>query len=245
MCAACASERETLEMNAKARQDLEAFIDHLSVEKGLSRNTQLAYARDLCRFISWMSASLEAIRKEDIVAYLAHLKGKGLSSATLSRNVSSLRGFFQFLIGSKRVSRDPLARISTQRRSFHLPRTLTLQEIERLLNLPKRDGLLGLRDDAMIELLYATGLRVSELVSLKLADLHPEGEYLLARGKGDKERVVPLSPIAIQKTDLYLNRCRPLLLKGGDSPFLFLNRSRQPISRQGFWKNLRLYAKQI
>jgi len=230
-------------VKTESQEAFQAFMDHLSVEKGLSRNTLLAYGRDLTRFLSWTRLPLAAVGKEEIVKYLSHLKQEGLSSATLVRILSALRGFFKFLTFSERTGRDPVARIGVHRRAFHLPKTLRIDEVERLLNLPKSDPVLGIRDDAMIELLYATGLRVSELVSLKLSDLHSDGGYLVARGKGAKERLVPVSPIALRKLESYLSCCRPRLLKGAESPFLFVTRSRVPMSRQGFWKKLKGYAK--
>lgn len=219
-------------------------MDYLSIEKGLSKNTQLAYQQDISRFLSFVNLPPEKIRKKEILEFLAHLKSKGFSSASVLRILSSLRGFFKYLVASDRAREDPLSTIASQRRPFYLPKTLRFEEVERLLNLSKPDPVLGVRDDAMIELLYATGLRVSELVSLKTSSLHSQGRYLVAYGKGSKERVIPVSEMALKKVDIYIQKVRPLLLKGSDSPYLFVNRSGKPISRQGLWKKLGRYAKQ-
>ncbi|HET6370112.1 MAG TPA: site-specific tyrosine recombinase XerD [Nitrospiria bacterium] len=231
-------------MKPSSKEVIEEFLDYLSVEKGLSKNTQLAYRQDLLRFFLFTRIPVEKIRKEEIVRFLSQLKKEGLSSSSILRILSSLRGLFKYLLSMERIRQDPMDHVGVQRRPFHLPKTLSLNDIERLLNLPKQDPVLGMRDDAMIELLYATGLRVSELVGLPLTSLHPEGGYLIAYGKGAKERVVPVSPMALKKLDLYLTQCRPFLLKGMDSPYLFVNRSVKPITRQGFWKKLKRYAKE-
>jgi integrase/recombinase XerD len=223
----------------------QAFLDYISVEKGLSKNTQISYRQDLLRFLSFTKIPPERIRKEDLLKFLAHLRTGGFTSASILRILSSLRSFFKFLILSGRIQHDPLSRIAPQRRPLRLPKTLSLDQCTRLLDLPKPEPVLGVRDDAMIELLYATGLRVSELVNLRSSSLHPEGRYLIAYGKGSKERVVPISGVALRKLDIYLSEARPLLLKGKESPYLFVNRSGKPMTRQGFWKKLKGYAKRV
>ncbi|MFQ5596812.1 MAG: site-specific tyrosine recombinase XerD [Nitrospiria bacterium] len=233
---------------------IDQFLSYLSVEKGRASNTLSAYAQDLKRFSAFLcqgrpdgvplSGKLARIGRQEMVAFLAALRAESLSAASVARIVSTLRQFFKFLSAEGIVERDPLALIQSPQQAFRLPKVLHLSEVEALLDLQKGDAPGAVRNDAMIELLYATGLRVSELLRLLLSSVNLEAGYLIARGKGSKERVVPIGDCAIQKIQTYLEEARPALLKGRDSPDLFVSRLGKRMSRQAFWKILARYARE-
>jgi len=226
---------------------IDQFLNHLSVEKGLSPNTLSAYAQDLQKLVRFAEqngiSGLDQIDRKAILLFLSDLKRRALAAASTARILSTLRTFFQFLIMEGILKQDPLAHIHSPRQAFRLPKVLHPNEVEALLNLPKGDSPVGLRNDAMIELLYATGLRVSELVSLPMGAVNLEAGYLIAHGKGSKERLVPIGKCAREKLSLYLAAGRPLLLKTKSASLLFINRSGKGISRQAFWMQLKAYAR--
>ena len=226
---------------------IDRFLSHLSVEKGLSSNTLSAYAQDLQKLAHFAEqkriATLDQIQRKEILLFLSELKARALSAASTARILSTLRTFFQFLMTEGILHHDPLAHIHSPRQTFRLPKVLHRTEVEALLNLPKGESPLGIRNDAMIELLYATGLRVSELISLPMGAVNLESGYLIAHGKGSKERLVPIGRCAREKLACYLTVARPLLLKAKSTLFLFLNRSGEGISRQAFWMQLKGYAR--
>lgn len=225
---------------------IDRFLNFLSVEKGLSQNTLSAYSLDLQKFSDFLRrhslSSVDQVQRKESLLFLSEVKGR-LSAASTSRLLSTLRTFFTFLTAEGVLHHDPLAHIHSPRRAFRLPKVLRKSEIENLLNLPKGADPVGLRNDAMIELLYAAGLRVSELVALPIDGVNLETGYLLTRGKGSKERIVPIGRCAREKIDRYVTGSRPLLLKGGETPFLFVNRSGKKMSRQAFWMQLKAYAR--
>lgn len=224
---------------------IDRFFNHLSVEKGLSPNTLSAYAQDLqklARFLEQKGISgPDRIERKEILLFLSDLKRRALAASSTARILSTLRTFFQFLINEGILRHDPLAHIRSPRQAFRLPKVLHPTEVDALLNLPKGDHPIGLRNDAMIELLYATGLRVSELVSLPMGAVNLEAGYLIAYGKGSKERLVPLGKCAREKLARYQAVARPLLMKTKTEsvPYLFINRSGRKISRQAFWMQLK------
>lgn len=227
---------------------LDAYFDHLRVEKGLSRNTLEAYSRDIADFHDWMENThgkpLTSSEEEDLNYYFMRLKKGGLSSRTVARKISSLRGLFRFLFMEGRLKTDPAQSLGVPRTGSPLPKDLSLEEVDRLLAQPSATEPLGVRDQAMLEMLYATGLRVSELLGLRLQDLNLEVGYVIAYGKGKKERLVPFGDEAMEKLNIYLSQVRPGLCKLKKTPYVFLNRSGNRLSRQGFWKLLHRHALQ-
>lgn len=223
----------------------ENFLTYLSIERGLSQNTLLAYGRDLKKCLApFHSTPVERITRKDLLQCLAGLTQAGLSSRSISRAVSALKTFFRFLQAEGRLRKDPSELLEAPRGWTKPPRVLSQRDVERLLNAPKGRPPLGARDDAMLELLYATGLRVSELVSLKLGAFNFEAGFLIVRGKGSKERIVPVGETALDKMKEYLSSARPLLTRGKQSLWAFPNRAGRPLTRQAFWHRLKRHARQ-
>jgi integrase/recombinase XerD len=227
---------------------LDRFIHFLRVEKGLASNTLEAYSRDLLAFLRFLESrgisDLTEPRAETLYAYLKILRSRELSSRSQARSLSSLRSFFRFLQEEGLRQDNPLLPIQGPKPGRSLPKTLSGLEVETLLNQPRPDQPRGLRDGAMLEVLYASGLRVSELVSLTLDQLEMEAGLIRAIGKGSKERLIPMSSLARRRLDEYLRTGRQHLLKGKNSPYLFLNNRGGRLSRQGFWKILGGYCRQ-
>ncbi len=227
-------------------QFLDRFLHYLVVEKGLSSNTIEAYSHDLNRFLTYLQqkeiAELGQVSKGEIRGFLLLLKKEGLSSKTLARILVSIRVFLRFLVEEAVLSNSPAEEIDSPKLPKTLPNILDLNEVERLLEQPDQD-LQGLRDRAMLELLYATGMRVSELMRLPINHVHLEAGYVLLFGKGSKERIVPMGHEAIRWVQRYLQESRPQLLKGRESEFLFISRYGKPMSRQQFWKSIKAYGK--
>lgn len=234
---------------------IDRFLNYLTIEKGLSFNTQSAYHRDLQKLSSFLkkrhhpaspgrktAIDITRINRKELLAFLSDLRAQALSPASITRIISTLRTFFNFLIREELLFHDPTAQIRAPRKSFHLPKTLHFSEVETLLNMPKGDSPHAVRNDTMIELLYATGLRVSELLQLPVEGVNLESGYLITRGKGSKERIVPIGQCALRKLGTYLSVVRPKLLKGKTSKTLFLSRSGKGMSRQTFWKQLAAIA---
>ncbi len=223
---------------------LKVFLEFLSVEKGLSLNTVLSYSRDIqkiFRFFQKDKVQWNKAKEEDLVKFIHHQSRAGLSARSLARLISSLKSFYKFLILDGILKKNPAVNLTSPKTWLALPQFLTLKEVELLLAQPDERDVRGLRDKAMLELLYATGLRVSELVSLKPKDLNLEDGFLLCRGKGNKERIVPLGGSAMRALRKYLAKARPKLMKQPDES-LFLSRRGKAFTRQGFWKLLKSYA---
>ena len=227
---------------------LEHYSHYLSVERGLARNTLESYRRDLKKLFIFLEkekvTSPAKINRSLITRYLLALKEEGRAPSTISRNVASIRSFFNFLVHEDLLEDNPAQLVKAPRIEKKLPRVLTAKEVDRLLRQPRDDSRTGLRDKAMLELLYASGIRVSELVSLNVADFSPEVGYLRCRGKGMKERIVPIGSVAVNYVGEYLFNCRPKMLKLNDDKALFLNHHGRRLTRQGFWKILKKYARQ-
>ena len=224
---------------------LSTFLRYLTVERGLSANTLEAYGRDLKRFeesLRGCRINLRIARRQDLLTHVRSLRLAGLSPKSVARAINSLRMLYRFLLSEGEVRSDPTADLDVPRTWKSLPRFLTFQEVDRLLSAPDTGRPLGVRDLAMLEVLYATGIRVSELISLRLEDLNLEVGYLNCMGKGSKERIVPLGKKAIERLQQYLRDVRPGLTRRGESPFLFTNRNGAKMSRQGFWKILKGYG---
>ena len=220
------------------------FLEHLTVEKGLSENTIAAYQRDLGRYLRFLGTiRQEEVRESDVLSFLQHLSETGLSSRTQARSLAAVRGYHLYLMREGRAAADPTVNLETPRGWVRLPKTLTADEVESLLDQPDARTALGWRDKAMLELLYATGLRVSELVGIKVQDIELERGHVTVIGKGSKERVVPIGEAAADAVKEYLERGRPVLLRGKESEALFISSHRRQISRQMFWERIKLYAR--
>lgn len=230
------------------REALKAFIHYLTVEKGLADNTLQSYERDLTYYFHYLEECgvqrIENSTRQHIKQYLLRLKQEGKASATLSRNVSSIRSFYQFLVRERRLLSDPSVHIEKPKIERKLPNVLTTREVESLLQAPNRSNLIGKRDAAMLELLYATGIRVSELVDLELSDVHLHMGFIRCLGKGSKERIIPLGQKAIEALEQYIRHARGKLLKNHKSETLFLNHHGKRLSRQGFWKIIKKLARE-
>ena len=226
---------------------IDQFLQYLTVEKGLSRNTIEAYHHDLHRFLDYLRAQgiqdVSHVDRFNVRGFLLALNRKRLSTKTVARNLVALRTFFRFLVQEEVLKKGPTETIESPKLGKRLPEILTLQEVEHLLEQPDPTTPLGLRDRAMLEMLYATGMRVSELTQLPIHQVNLEGGYVLLYGKGSKERVVPLGSEAMKWIDLYLNTAREKLARGKGSPTLFLNRSGRKMSRQRFWMSIKAYGR--
>lgn len=227
---------------------LDLFMNYLTVERGLARNTLDAYGRDLARYLSWLQA--EGVDHPDdigapvLLRFLTHLKEEGLAPRSRSRALVALRTFHKFLVGERLSTVNPTGQVAAPRSLAPLPKTLSPQDVEALLASPRGDNPLAARDRAMLEILYATGLRVSELVSLKLSDLQLDVGYLTAFGKRSKQRIVPLGATAIVELRGYLASARPHFDRTRSSSYVFLNRSGEGLTRQGFWKIIKRRARE-
>ena len=224
---------------------VDAYLNHLAVEKGSSLHTLDAYGRDLGRYARFMARKgigVDDIKPDTIVAFLGELKKEGLSARSVNRVLAAVRGFHKFLLREQAAREDSAAHIELAKTWLHLPDTLSRGEMERLLAQPPEDTPAGLRDKAMMELMYATGLRVSELISLSVNNINAQTGFIIAFGKGGKERIVPVGRLALQFVDEYMNTVRPGLLRLSSSATLFLGRSGKGLTRQGFWKIVRKYA---
>ena len=219
------------------------FADYLSVEKRHSSNTVDAYRRDILRFVSFNpDVSLKTVTPSDIRDFLLSLHNQRLSSRSIARALSSLKSFFRYLVMENLIRENPVETLETPKIWRKLPRTISLDQVEALLNQPDTDTALGLRDKAMLEVLYATGVRVSELISLKSSDLSLEVGYIRAYGKGGKERIIPLGEVAKSYLKAYFEKSRPKLIKDTSHPMLFISRLKGPMTRQAFWKTLKQYV---
>jgi integrase/recombinase XerD len=227
---------------------ISSFLTHVKVEKGLSSNTVSAYKRDLEKFEAFTrkrKLSLEAISRDDLVDFLAGLYRQKLESRTVARQLVTLRNFFRFAQVQELISADPSINLESPKIRKTLPGYLRLEEVERLLEQPDEKTALGLRDRAILEVLYSTGLRVSELISLRVSDLDAKVGCVRCIGKGDKERIVPTGRKALAMVEKYLREARGQLSSRGkpSSPALFVNRRGGTLSRVGIWKILSAYGR--
>ncbi len=226
---------------------ISSFLTHVRVEKGLSSNTVAAYRRDLAKFNEFTQKrklSLEAVTRDDLVDFLAGLYRQKLESKTVARHLVTLRNFFRFAQIQELIPEDPSVNLESPKIRRSLPGYLRLEEVERLLVQPDAKTPLGMRDRAMLEVLYSAGLRVSELVGLRVTDLDTKVGCVRCIGKGDKERIVPVGKKALGMVEKYLRDARPKLLgKAAGSPTLFVNRRGGALSRVGVWKILSSYGR--
>ncbi|RLC75338.1 MAG: site-specific tyrosine recombinase XerD [Chloroflexi bacterium] len=225
---------------------LDIFLDYLKIEKGLSSNTVNAYRADLEKYFIFLKKkgkkSLEEVTKEDIIDFLFSLRETHAISS-IARFFSSIRSFYRFLFREKILKTDPTQLIEYPKLEKKIPGVLDFWEVERLLKTPSLRTPQGIRDRAILEVMYATGLRVSELARLRLKDVNIEIGFLRCQGKGSKERIIPLGRIAKKFLEKYLFNARPKLLKGKESEFLFLAQGGHPLSRQSIWKMIKKMVK--
>lgn len=223
------------------------YIQYLSVEKGLAQNTLDSYERDLTAYFDHMKekgvTQLLDIQKSHILQYLLRLKEEGKVTSTVTRKLSSIRSFHQFLLRERILEQDPTVHIEIPKKEKRLPKVLSLEEVERLLQSPDTRTPTGIRDKAMLELLYATGMRVSELLSLDFHDVQTGMGFVRCTGKGSKERIIPLGRIAIEAVSFYIAQGRTKLVKQGTEQALFLNAQGKRLTRQGFWKLIKANAR--
>jgi integrase/recombinase XerD len=231
---------------------IENFIDVIWMERGLSENTLSAYRSDLKNFVTWLMATsnisssdvLINVERPLIENYLSKLKKQGISARSRARLLSSLRCFYAYLLREKKIEIDPVVLIDAPKLGRLLPKTLTEEDVESLLNAPDTATLLGLRDRVLLEVLYATGLRVSELIGLQLTQVNAQQGVIRVIGKGNKERLVPLGEEAVSWIEKYLLNTRADLLKGQVTDALFVTQRGAAMTRQAFWYLIKRYALQ-
>lgn len=225
---------------------LKDFISYLFVEKGLATNTLDSYQRDLQKYLRFLKQQridhFEDTSRKTVSQFLLHEKNRGLAPSTLSRHLAAVRSFYNFLLQERVMQKNPAAETESPRNEKKLPKVLSLKDVELLLEQPETKETIGMRDKAMLELLYASGVRVSELVFLNLDSINLKTGFLKCVGKGNKERMIPLGSMALRCVHEYLQAGRPKLLKDRDEKALFLNQHGKRLTRQGFWKILKKYA---
>lgn len=225
-------------------------MEYLTVELGLSTNTKLAYERDL-RLLQ-KALKLESqeellfVSRKDLLGYLTQLKAQGRSASTIARKLASIKAFYRFLTAERYIKRDPAEVLEAANKGLQLPKVLSLSEVEALLDEPNLGTIEGYRDKTMLEVLYATGMRVSELITIPVSNVDLKMQYLIARGKGSKERIIPLGSVAVKYLTRYLEVVRPQLLKGEDKDVkeLFLSTMGKAMTRQRFFEIIEAYGKQ-
>ncbi len=229
--------------------NIDAFLDALWSERGLSQNTLAAYGRDLKAFSKWLDKhqkALEQAQRTDIELYIAHRGKAGCQSTTLARIISSLRRYYRYQLRENKLEEDPSALIESPKLGKSLPDTLSETQVDALLEAPDLDDPVGVRDRAMLELLYATGLRVTELISLQFSQVNLQQGVVRVLGKGNKERLVPMGDEAVSWLTQYKNEARPDLIKGKNvCSFLFITRRGSGMTRQAFWYLIKRYALQV
>ena len=234
-------------INQQMQQDVQDFSQFLLVERGLSNNTIQSYQNDLKKaaeyFTSQNLSSWSDIDRYAVLNLLAHLTNLGQSRTTIGRQVSSLRQFYQYLLRQHRVMNDPMALVTVPKGQRHLPTVLTQDEVRRMLSVPDTGKKMGIRDRAILEVMYATGMRVSELTNLRLNDLHLDVHLVQPLGKGDKERIIPIGEVAESWLNRYLQSVRaPQLVNKPASDFVFLNARAKQLTRQAIWQLIKKTA---
>jgi integrase/recombinase XerD len=229
--------------SACLRNEMTAFLNFCRIEKGLSANSLDAYSADLSRFNAFLGDCAALPDADRLGFYLDRLHSSGLGPRSIARHLTTLRNFYGFLLREGAISTDPTANLRAPRQWQKIPKFLNLEEIEKIIRAPDTSRPTGLRDRAMLELLYATGLRVSELCRLTMADLHADQGVLRTTGKGDKQRLVPVGTAALRAVKSYLRNGRGALLKGRASRYLFITARGGCLTRQAFWKLLAGYGR--
>ncbi len=227
------------------REEIVQFIQYLNIEKQVSKNTEVSYERDLRKMSQYLQSqgidSVTTVNAANLNSYIFYLEQDGMKPSTVSRNIASMKAFFSYLQKTRQIVSDPSENLKAPKIEKKLPAILTMDEMERLLEQPSGNTPKELRDKAMLELLYATGIRVSELISLKVSDVNLQMEYLTCID-GHKERIIPFGKKAKEALKKYLKDGRPKLIETEECEWLFTNCSGQTMSRQGFWKLIKYYG---
>jgi len=229
-------------------QMVDTFLLHLKVERGLAKNTLDSYRRDLNKFIGYLHRqgiiNLNDVDRRMIMSFMEDLHNHNRAAATISRNLAAIRSFYSFLLQENMVSSNPSAELDAPKIPKRLPNVMTVSQVARLMEQPNCTNAAGMRDKAMLELLYATGIRVSELVDLDLVDVNLEMGFLRCLGKGSKERIVPMGQKAVEAVGTYLQKGRVKLVRNSEVEAVFVNIHGGRLTRQGFWKILKKYVRQ-
>ncbi len=225
---------------------LTRYLNHLLIERGVAQNTLEAYGRDLRRYFQFLQqkdiTDLQEVKPEVIIEYLVQIKGEGLSANSMNRALAALRGLYKFLIQEKIIGQSPLVNIELAKVWMRLPDTISKEEMNTILIQPGNETATAMRDTAMLELLYATGIRVSELINLTMNSINWQVGFLVVMGKGSKERIVPIGKTAYDCARLYVDKARPQFMQKKITDVLFLNRFGAKFTRQGLWKIVARYA---
>ena len=227
-------------------KQIKLFLEFLQNEKKLSDNTLQSYKRDIIQYQNYLEENgmnYAKVSKEDIKAYLNYLKQIGKKPSTISRNLASIRSFYQFSIRNKKIKNDPTEDVQSPKLEKRVPSVLTAQEVELLLEQPKDVDLKGTRDKAMLEFAYATGMRVTEIINLNIEDVNLAEEYVVCK-VGTKQRNIPLGSLSIKALKEYIEEARPILIRNEKEKALFVNVNGQRLTRQGFWKIVKYYKEQ-
>lgn len=228
------------------QETLQDYLNYLSVERGLAQNTLESYNRDLRQYLQYLqekkSLSIQETTQATVIGYLLQLQARGKATATLSRSLAAIKSYYHYMFRENIIHRDPTINLDAPKQEKRLPRVLSVTDVEHLLEQPDLKQPIGIRDRAMLEVLYAAGLRVSELVSLQVNDVNLETGYLKCYGKGSKERIVPLGSMALKYLKIYLEHARKFLASSTHENSLFLNHHGKKLTRQGFWKIIKKYA---
>ena len=229
------------------KEHIDNFIHFMQVERGVSNNTVLSYARDLEKFANYIKRrkkDMTQTTREDIMGFLMYLKDKELSSSTISRNLAALKTFWKFMVAERVVRENPASAVATPKQWKVMPNVLNREEVETLLNAPPSKGWMGVRDRAILELMYASGLRVSEVSDLKKTSVNFEADFVKCSGKGGKERIIPMGKVAKKAVEKYVENVRGKLTKKGQDDHLFLSRLGKKLSRQSIWKIIKKYVRE-
>ena len=227
-------------------KQIKLFLEFLQNEKKLSDNTLQSYKRDIIQYQNYLEENdinYAKVSKEDIKTYLNYLKQIGKKPSTISRNLASIRSFYQFLIRNKKIKNDPTEDVQSPKLEKRVPSVLTAQEVELLLEQPKDVDLKGTRDKAMLEFAYATGMRVTEIINLNIEDVNLAEEYVVCK-VGSKQRNIPLGSLSLKALKEYIDEARPILIRNEKQKALFVNVNGQRLTRQGFWKIVKYYKEQ-
>ena len=225
---------------------IKLFLEFLQKDKKLSNNTLQSYKRDITQYESYINEeNLQYLKvtKDDIKKYLENLKNIGKKTSTISRNLASIRSFYQYLVRTKKIKEDPTEGIQSPKVEKRVPSVLSSKEVELLLEQPKAVDLKGIRDKAMLEFAYATGMRVTEIISLNIDDVNLEEAYVICKS-GNKQRIIPLGSMSLKALKEYIEQARGILIKNEDEKALFVNVNGGRLTRQGFWKIIKYYKEQ-
>ena len=224
-------------------KDIQLFLEYLTVELGLAVNTRLAYVRDLEHFATWAKKTTSKITRKDVINYISFLKKQKFAQSSLARKLAALKAFFRFMTNEGYLEIDPAEAVEAGNKAKMLPKVLNISEVDKLLAAPDLNTEDGFRDRTMLEVMYATGMRVSELIHLQISSVNLPMKYVIAFGKGSKERIIPLGHYAVNYVEKYLNVVRPKLAKEGVlDKTLFLSVRGRAMTRQRFWQIIKEYG---